>query len=96
MQRGRNPKDHEVSSFLDSQDMDEMSEISQNLERVRRYQERKQALSDLAEHKTEENLWKCAEKKLRGSTIHPAAAGKSKPRFAASVPPKEHPREKQQ
>lgn len=73
-----------------------MSEISQNAERVRRYQERKQALSDLAEHKTEENLWKCAEKKLRGPTIHPAAAGKSKPRFAASVPPKEHPHEKQQ
>lgn len=36
-----------------------MSEISQNAERVRRYQERKQARSDLAEHKTEENLWKC-------------------------------------
>lgn len=36
-----------------------MSEISQNAERVRRYQVRKQAVETLHENCTEENLWKC-------------------------------------
>ncbi len=33
--------------------------ISQNAERVRQYQARKQSMADLKENCTEENLWKC-------------------------------------
>lgn len=36
-----------------------LSEISQNAERVKKYRARKQAVSDLKENCTEENLWKC-------------------------------------
>ncbi|MDO5345718.1 MAG: hypothetical protein Q4E91_08235 [Lachnospiraceae bacterium] len=36
-----------------------LSEVSQNAERVRRYQERKQTVDKMKEACTEENLWKC-------------------------------------
>lgn len=36
-----------------------LSEISQNAERVNRYKTRKQAVENLKENCTEENLWKC-------------------------------------
>lgn len=36
-----------------------MSEISQNAERVRRYKIRKQAVAEMKEECSEENLWKC-------------------------------------
>lgn len=36
-----------------------MSEISQNAERVNRYKNRKQAVAEMKENCTEENLWRC-------------------------------------
>lgn len=36
-----------------------MSEISQNAERVKRHKNRKQAVAEMKENCTEENLWKC-------------------------------------
>lgn len=36
-----------------------LSEVSQNVERVKRYKARKQAVADLMEDCTERNLWKC-------------------------------------
>lgn len=36
-----------------------MSEVSQNAERIKRYNVRKAAIEELAAERTEENLWKC-------------------------------------
>lgn len=36
-----------------------LSEISQNTERVNRYRNRKQAVAEMKENCTDENLWKC-------------------------------------
>ena len=53
-----------------------MSEITQNAERVRYYQERKQALSDLAAHNTEENLCYARKRSCEGQPYTPPLRGR--------------------